>query len=444
MLGQSQLKEKKDRMFNIEGFKKYRNNFSWLAAENLLRMAVALLVGAWVARYLGPEDYGTLSYVGSFVGLFVSISYLGIDSVVVKALVENAEGRDKIMGTAFVLKYAGTLLFITTVFIITRFTSNTASTNQLIYIWALAGILLPFNVIDFFFQSQVLSKYMVTAQLATMIFSSICRLLLIYFKMPLIYFVSMSVFESIFLTLGIIYMYYKKNLKLSAWRFDKKLALEMLAGGIPLLFSGIAITIYLRIDQVMIKEMMDAKAVGNYAVAVRLSEVWYFIPISICSTLFPAIIKAKAINEEVYNERFQKLYDAMVWGAVAIAIPAVLLADDIIWILFGTEFSEASSVLKIYIWAGVFVFLGVAVGRWFIAENLQKYTLIRSVAGAGINVVLNYFWIPRYGIKGAAFATIVAYASQAYISLIFFKHSRKNFWRVTSSFNIFQVIKRWT
>jgi O-antigen/teichoic acid export membrane protein len=183
----------------------------------------------------------------------------------------------------------------------------------------------------------------------------------------------------------------------------------------------------MKIDQVMIKEMLNSEAVGQYAVAAKLSEIWYFIPMAIASSLFPAIINAKKKSEDLYHARMQKLYDIMAWMAIAIAIPMTFLSDWVVELLYGTQYNLAGSVLMIHIWAGVFVFLGVASSKWFITENLQKYSFYRTLAGALINILLNYILIPIYGIYGAAIATLIAQFIASYFFNIFNKRLRYTF-----------------
>jgi len=208
------------------------------------------------------------------------------------------------------------------------------------------------------------------------------------------------------------------------------------------MFAGIVVSIYMKIDQVMLKEMLDAKAVGIYASAVKLCEAWYFVPTAVMASLFPAVIEARKKSETVYDERIQKLYDLMVWGSVAIALPTTLLADWVIHILYGADFQEAADVLRLYIWAGVFVSLGVASSKWLVTENLQRYSFYRTVLGAILNVGCNLWLIPIYGIKGAAFATLVAQGTVAFVSLSFFSKTRKNYWTAVNSFNAYGAYKR--
>ena len=219
----------------------------------------------------------------------------------------------------------------------------------------------------------------------------------------------MVLFDSFVLAIGFLYFYLHNNLSLKKWVFDRNIAKSLLKDSWPLILSGLAIMVYMRIDQVMINAMLNDEAVGQYAAAVKLSEIWYFIPMVIASSLFPAIINAKKQSEELYYARLQKLYDLMVWLAIAIALPMTFMSNWIVNLLYGNAYNQSGSVLMIYIWAGVFVFLGVASGKWFLNENLQLLSFFRTFYGMIINIILNIFLIPKYGIKGAAFTTLISY-----------------------------------
>jgi len=407
------------------GFKKYFVNTSWLFFERIIGMVVTLFVGVYVARYLGPANFGLLSYAGSFVGLFAGIATLGLDGIVVRELVRDEKKRDELLGTTFVLKIIGSILVLIIIVIAVRFTNNDNFTNLLIFIIIIGTIFQSFNVINFYFHSKVLSKYTVYAQIFSSIICSAIKLVLIYFNMSLIYFVIVSLLQSIILALGLIVMYVRQKSSLFNWSLNFSLAKNLLKDSWPLMLSGIAISIYMKIDQVMIKNMLDTKAVGNYAVAVRLSEVWYFIPMAITGSLFPAIVNAKKISEKLYYERLQKLYTLMTWLAIGIAVPMTFLANDIIRILFGIQYQSAAGVLQIYVWAGVFVFLGVASSQYLLAENYTKISFLRTFIGAVVNVILNIILISKYGINGAAMATVISYFVATFFILFIPKTSNQ-------------------
>jgi PST family polysaccharide transporter len=165
----------------------------------------------------------------------------------------------------------------------------------------------------------------------------------------------------------------------------------------------------MKIDQVMLGEMAGDEAVGIYAAATRVSELWYFIPVSIVSSLFPAILRTREVDESLYYRRLQRLFSLMAALAIGIAIPMTFLSGRVVVLLFGDGFAAAGPVLALHIWAALFVFFGVAQGAWDLAENLTKLALVRVLCGALLNIALNALWIPTHGPMGAAAATVVSY-----------------------------------
>ena len=345
--------EKLKTLFSHKGFVKYFKNTSWLFAEKILRLFEMLFVGIWVARYLGPEGFGLLSYAQAFVFLFASIATLGLDTVVVRELVKDESKSGAIIGTAFFLRFIGAFMAILVLSISINFTINDNFTNLIIFIIASTTILKAFDVVDFYFQSKVLSRYVVYAKILTLSVSSLLKILLI------IAFAWIVLLDAFILAIGYLYFFFKntQNLKLKDLIFKKEIMTSLLKDSWPLLLSGMVISIYMKIDQVMIKEILGIEAVGQYAAAAKLSEAWYFIPMVIASSLFPAIINAKKQSKKLYLSRLQKLYDLMVWMAIIIAIPVTFMSDWLINLLYGAQYSQAGGVLTIHIWAGVFVFL---------------------------------------------------------------------------------------
>jgi O-antigen/teichoic acid export membrane protein len=405
-------------------------------------MVVALFVGVYVARYLGPERFGLLSYAGSFVGLFMALATLGLDGIMVRELVKTPERRDELLGTAFWLKAGGAILMFAGIAAAVPFTHNDTQTNILIVIIAFAVIFQAFNVIDFNYQAEVKSKYVVYAQLVSLVISSITKLVFVWIAAPLVWFACVILLDAVVLAAGMTAMYLKNTGKIWYWKWRWQTAKELFRDSWPLILSGMVISIYMKIDQVMIKEMLDAEQVGLYAAAVKLSEAWYFVPVAITSSVFPAIINAKKQSEELYYQRLQKLYDLMVWLAVAIALPTTFLAPWVIRVLYGEAFLPAAGVLSIHIWAGVFVFLGVASGKWFITENFMKLSFYRTFFGAIGNVVFNLIFIPILHIKGAAMGTLLANFLAAYFFDVINLKTRKNFLMKTKSLCFFIGVKK--
>ncbi|HIB94216.1 MAG TPA: flippase, partial [Candidatus Lambdaproteobacteria bacterium] len=313
--------------------------------------------------------------------------------------------------------------------------------------WMIALITFGFlfqttNVVDFYFQSQVQSKFAVRAQAFQLLVTSLFKIYLVWNQAELIWFAFALMLDQAVVAVLFLLVYHWKIEWFPFFSFTWTQAKKLMRDAWPLIFAGMVVSIYMKIDQVMLKEMLDAKAVGVYAAAVKLCEAWYFVPGVAAASLFPAVIEARKKSETLYDERVQNLYDLMVWASVAVALPTTLLADWVILILYGSDFQEAADVLRIYIWAGVFVSLGVASSKWLVAENLQSYSFYITALGAVLNISCNFWLIPIYGIKGAALATIISYSTVAYFSLGCFRKTRKTFWTATSSLNVYLAFRR--
>jgi O-antigen/teichoic acid export membrane protein len=393
-----------------QGFRRYFTNTSWMFGELMLRMIAGLLVGVWVARYLGPEQFGLLSYAISFASLFGIVAKLGLDSIVVQNLVEEPALHDAFVGTAFWLKLAGAFIMIVVLGLVTLLTNNNSTTNLYVFIIASGIIFQSFEVVDFYFQSKVLSKFVSLCKFAQLFISSSIKIYLILIGADLFWFVLMSLIDQITLAISLYVAYRCQKIGSFIRSFDFSLAKKMLKRSWSLMFSGLVIMIYMRIDQVMIYEMLGEREVGIYSAAVRLSEIWYFIPYIITNSIFPSIVNAKKINEEQYMKRLQQLFTLLVWMSFFVALLTLLLSKWLVVLLYGLAYQEASQVLNVNIWAGVFVAIGVAGSSWLVCENLQHNLMYRSASGAILNILLNLALIPRFGIVGSAYATLMAHS----------------------------------
>lgn len=407
-----------------EGFIRYFKNTGWLFFGKMASMLAAFFVGAYVARYLGPAQYGLLSYASSFAALFAIFASLGIDSILNRELVSRPEDKEKLLGSGFIIKAVGSILAIVLMIITLLIIKTDWETNVLIIISALSFVFNAFGVIDIYFQSQVLARNTVRVQIISLIITSSLKILFIFLHLGIVYFAITYLIDALILAIGFILSYKKTGLHISKWKFDKEIIKMLLRNSWPLIFSGVAVVIYMKIDQVMIKNMIGDEAVGLYSVAAKVSEAWYFIPAIICASLFPAIVNAKKTSPVVYEKRLKNLYSLMFYISTLIAIPISLLSRFIIVYLFGAEYLGSISVLRIHIWAGVGVFLGYAIAQYLVTENLNKIYLKITIIGAVSNILLNLILIPIVGISGAAIATTISYTIVAF-SVLLFKKSRK-------------------
>jgi polysaccharide transporter, PST family len=417
---------------NLEGrhnLQKIIGNIGWLLADKVLRMVVGLFVGIWVARYLGPEQFGLLSYAGAYVALFSALATLGLDGIVVRELVREPELRDEILGTAFVLKLmGGVALIFLTVGSLMMIWHGDALVAWLVGIIAIGTLFQVFDVIDFWFQSQVAAKNTIWARTTSFIILSIIKVGLVLFHATLPMFALAGLAEIVLGAVGLVIVYRRSGQKLHRWRWSRLRAGKLLKDSWPMVLSGVSVAIYMKIDQVMLAQMLGAKAVGIYSAAIGLSEIWYFVPMAIVSSVFPSVVQARRDDELLYYRRIQKLFSLMVVLSLSIAVPITFISSRLILALYGADFSAAGQVLAIHIWASLFVFLGVAQGPWDLAESMTKITLFRLSSGAVLNIVLNIFMIPEYGIVGAAVATVMSQAVASVLLNVVVKKTRPVFY----------------
>jgi polysaccharide transporter, PST family len=403
-------------------------NIGWLFADRIVRMGVGLIVSIWVARYLGARQFGVLNYATAFVALFSSLGNLGLDDVIICSIVREPESKQKILGTTFFLKLLGGLscLFLAflSIFVLRH---DDKLTIWLVVIFGSAGIFQSFDTIDLWFQSQVQSKYTVIAKNTAFIVSTFLKIYLIIIQAPLIPFACAGLAEISLSSLFLIYLYKIKEGSISMWQWSFSLANTILRQSWPLILSGVTAMIYMRIDQIMLGQMVGDRAVGIYSAASRISEVWYFIPIALTSSFSPSIYVAKEKSESLYYKRITKLLRLLVFLSIVIALPLSFLSNQIIMILYGNSYAEAGQILAIHIWSSIFVFMGVGISSWFVAEELTYFSFKITLTGAILNIFLNLFLIPSYGGVGAAMATVITQLFASFLGNAVHPKTRKIF-----------------
>jgi O-antigen/teichoic acid export membrane protein len=428
--------------FEQAAFQKYVKNTGWLLAGKLL----SLVVGFIIARYLGPYAFGDLSFADAFAALFAAVGTLGLDSFIIREIIQHPDKRDEILGTSLVMRLAANAVLIPLA-ILTYLAFRQLSTNEtevslalLIALCSSAALFKSFNIIDSYFQSQVASKYVVHVQNVCLVLSTSVKIALIYNHAPVLYFAGALVFDSAILALGLLFIYKRKQLHLNTWTFNWVRAKSLIQQSWPLILTAVMISIYMKIDQVMLKSA-GSKIVGIYSAAARISESWYFIPVAIVTSVFPAIIHARKTDIERYHKRLQNLYDLLVAISLPVAILVSIFANQIIHILYGNSYQGAGILLSIHIWSGIFVFLGSASSQFLLAEGFTLISFSRTAFGALVNVVLNLWLIPIYGALGASIATLIAYASSTFFILAI-PHTREQGLRMLKSLFLISIIQK--
>jgi len=420
--------------------KKYAANTGWLFADNFLKQAINLIVGVFLARYLNPEGLGSISYASTYMQLLNPIAMLGINAIAIKEFVNNKEKANTVIGTTFYLKLISSFTAFAILVLCAIFLEDLPQMRYYIVIVGLSYLLYPFQVIDFYFQSNLKSKYTVLSQQIATVIAALLKILGMIRGYSIEYFVWLILAELIVSTICQIIIY-KLKIKLPKWSFNRLLAFKMLKESFPIIFTGFFIVIYMRVDQLMIQKMLDTKSLGNFSAAIKLSEAFYVVPGIIAGSLFPAIINGLKISREEYLNRMQRLYSVFTLLCLIVSLGVIIFGDLIVSILYGDAYTQTSSVLKVHFCNSVFVFFGVAYSQAFIVEGMQKFTTINTIVGAVINIVLNFYFIPKIGIVGSAIATLIAQFYSGFFCLLLFPKTRVHFKLMINSFNFIKTIR---
>ena len=412
----------------IEGrpeFQRVLGNSGWLFADRFLRLIVGLFVGVWVARYLGPERMGIWNYSVALAAIAGSIAGLGMDGIVIRELVRRPQLKHKILGTVFLLRISVAFLTWLSVSLFMYFTTDDLSSTAVIIICS-GLIFQSFDVIDLYFQSLVKGKYTVRAKSLGFFITTLIRISLIILKAPLEYFLWNAVLD---LCLGAasLFFTYKKNFKNEVgWRFDKTIAFSFLRSAFPILLMSLFTNIQAYADQVMLKHLVSKSELGQYSVAMNLVSLLGFIPVAIYQSVSPSVTKAKTVGHDLYLNRLSKLYRSMFILFIFTAVPILLLGRFVILFLYGAEYEFAGILFSVLSLRLLFTNFGTAKGIFILNENLFGYSLMTSIVGALVNILLNFILIPFLDVWGAFYAFIISFTLSTFVIDFFYKRTSEN------------------
>lgn len=407
-------------------------NTGWMFFDKVMRMGINFLLIVWITRHLGPDQFGRLSYAIAFVSLFAAVANLGLYGIVVRDIVRYPESREKIIGTTLGLKcVGGCFCLLLAVGLIMAVRPGDSTVQLLVAIIAAGTIFQALDVFDFWFQSQLQSKFVSIANIPGFLVMAGVKVALILGNAPLAAFAWATCFDFVLAGIGLATAYHLTTRRLGKLRFSGTWAKSLLSDSWPAMFAGLMLMVYSRIDQVMIGQMMDDASVGLYAAAAKLAEFWYFFPTLMLNSILPSIVAAKQEGEDVYSRRIQQVLDLMVVVSYLFMVPLALFSRQIMELMYGGGYVAAAPVLSIYVLSGVFVFIGHAREYWVTVENITRFSMYSTAVGAAINVVLNYLLIPRYGSVGAAWATLVSLLMASYLVNAFHGRTRGVFVRQT-------------
>lgn len=391
-------------------------NLFWAVLGKVVQLISGLIVGIIIARYLGPERYGLMNYVISYVFLFQTFAIFGLDQIEIREEARGEQPYQKIIGTAFGLKVMFSILFMAIVSLTSWLTDADGYTTLLVAIYSLTIVLNSFGVIRNYFFAIVQNEYVVKSEIARTAFGIIIKLLLLASHANLTWFIVAYAFDGVLLSTGYLVAYRAKVGSVREWTFSSRYARFLLKESFPLLLTSAAVIIYQRIDQVMIGQMIDKEAVGFFAVASRFVEVLLFIPMMLTQTITPLLVKAREESQAVYEQKAQQFMNLSVWLSLLASALTACLAYWLVTLTFGQAYLPAVAVLQVMAFKAAATALSSTAGAMLVTEGLQRLAIFRDGLGCLVCVVFNYLLLPRYGIIAAAFVAIASTVAAGYLA----------------------------
>lgn len=406
---------------------------SWSVFERAGSLLLAFAGTVLLSRYLGVEGFGAFAYASALVSLFLLTSTGGLTGLVIRNFAQRPAEAGPIFGTALTLRLGAALLAYAALLAFTGAVEGPHTDSFLLC--ALLGLpllLKPFDVFDYRLQAASRFRDLALARLVVALAGFGLKLALVLGGASLLAFAAPPLAQGM-VAAALFCLLVRRTFPhaFRGWRWDGAEARALLGQGGVIFLSSLAAVLYLKVDQLMLKWLLGVEAVGLYAVAASLSEGWYFLPAAIVSALFPRLVALRGAGPGPFEAGLQRLLRGLFFLALAIAVLVQLLGTPLVTGIFGPSFAAAAPILKVHIWAGLFVFMREAFSKWLLLENLLVFSLLTHGLGALTNIALNSLLIPRWGGLGAAYATLISYAVAAYFSLALSRRTRPFFAMMT-------------
>lgn len=387
--------------------RKFIGNSAWQVGDKVARMGGGVLVSVYVARYLGPDDFGLFSFSLALTALFTSFAAFGLPTVVVRDLVIRPHDRPAILASALLLRLLGAAVaMILTVGAMLALRPGDWRSALVVLVMTFSNLAQAWDIIDYDYQSRMDARPIVVLRNVSFVACAVVRVLLVLAQASLIWFAWAMTLEAI---IGAVLLVRRARLDgkaiviMAATREELR---RLASTSWPLIISDLSVSIYMRVDQIMLGKMLGDVGVGLFSAAVRISEAYYFFPNTVALSVAPALTATYTRSREEFERRFLQIMRLLLWLALAVAFVLAVFSKPIILTLYGPRYLDAAAVLSIHAWAGALVSLGACGNLWLTNAGFFKFSMYRTLAGAAVNVALNLILIPRLGIVGAALATV--------------------------------------
>jgi O-antigen/teichoic acid export membrane protein len=399
--------------------KRYLKSAGWVVGTRILSLSVSLASMFYIARTLGPFNFGELNYATSLVNMLAFFGAIASSVVISRDLVKYPSERGKILGTAYILTLLGVLVTVILAVILTFTLPHSDITFLVVGLLCLAQLCSPFQVIQNHFVVQSVTRYVSLTQLGVHVTVSMAKILAMTYGQGVLVLAAIMLIEQILLAAIMVTLYQvSTKTKITTWTFDKNYAKHLALDSIPFVFISMSIVVAGRIDQVFLKHFIDTTAVGIYSVAVQLTELWQVIPQMLLVALFPALVNAHLAGRHFRHRVMAFVVLLSLYGTLAVFITTVA-APYAIALIYGAAYVASIPLLQIYIWSIFGTIGGFLITHVLVAENQRIVQIAVGIIPMILNILLNLWWIPDYGAAGAAYATVVSYSLAPFIPLMF-------------------------
>ena len=382
-------------------------NFSWLFADQFLRIIASILISSLVARKLGVNDYGILSFFIVFISFFHQITGLSYESQIISNVIRFPEKENAYWGTYFYIRIIFSLLLIVvSIFLYKLLKYQNPKISDLIYLIGSLSILFrSFNIFELCFQAKELQFIAIKSRFISFVVINSVKIFVIFLYPNIFIFILIFTLD-IFLNSFFVFTSYKQRFNVNHWVFSNKLCIKILSNSFPLLVSSIMIFLYTKIDLFFVKSLLSEHDLGIYTVVLNISSFLPIIPMIGYNIFLPVASLKKKNNEIEYVFFLRKLFRYFFIVGLIFSFFVFLFSNYFVTILYGKFYTDAISILKIHVFTNLFICLGVVQNIWLTIENKGYILLIKSVIGFLISIFLNFIFLKQYGLLASAYIAI--------------------------------------
>ena len=405
--------------------KKILNNASWLIASKIIQAGLSFLIGTISAQYLGPSNYGLISYATSIVTFLVPITQLGMRHTLVQEIVNNPSKEGEILGTTLGMTMISSFVgIIGMVLFVSIANSGDKVTIMVCSLYSVTLVFQSLELIEYWFQAKWLAKYTSITALIAYTVVSIYRVTLLVTEKSVYWFALSHALDYLIISIVLLVIYKKIGKK--SFKISFLTAKKLFSKSRHYIISDVMVCLYTQTDHIMLTLMLGNSTNGIYNAALTCANISGFIFAAIIDSARPAIFQSKKQCQQQFEKNISRLYSIIIYLSLAQCIVVTILAKPMIDILYGTNYSEAIVILRILTWYPTFSYMGTVRNIWMLSEEKQKLIWKINMSGAVINIVGNAILIPLCGAVGAALATIGTQVVTNFLLCYIFKNIRYN------------------